>query len=144
MHSLAASSGVSEHFDFHSWVYDRGEMEALLGRCAVGVALYQPDPLNFTYYADPTKPKDYIGLGLPVVITDVPAIAQEVESAAAGVIVPYDSGRVAEVLIALLCDDALYRRRRDAATSMARQFDWSTIFAGAFARLRASRPVQIV
>jgi len=126
---------LANRFVFHGWVRDRQRMETLLGRCAVGVALYRPDPLNFSYYADPTKPKDYLGLGLPVLITDVPHVARDVVAARAGLMVEYEAAAVAKATIDLLTDNALYTVMRANALAFAQDYQWESVFSTALERL---------
>lgn len=55
----------------------------------LGLALYVPEvdgEPNFTYYADPAKPRDYLAYGLPMVITKVPFIHKDIEKYEAGLV----------------------------------------------------------
>ncbi|MDD5731014.1 MAG: glycosyltransferase, partial [Candidatus Omnitrophica bacterium] len=78
--------GLSRSVEFKGFVPDHKEVETLLSACAIGLALYEPDPQSLTWYTDPSKPKQYMACGLPVIITDVPWIAQEVKAKGLGLV----------------------------------------------------------
>lgn len=129
---LVNTLGLTERVRFTGYVPDHSEVERLLCGCAVGVAAYSPCPENFTFFADPGKPKVYLAAGLPVVITRVPQVAQEIHNQCAGLAIEYDADQLAEALHRLLTDDVLYRDLRDNAVRFAATFQWDKIFDLAF------------
>lgn len=55
----------------------------------LGIALFVPrvgGKINFSYYADPGKPRDYLASGLPMLITKVPAIYKDIKKYNAGIV----------------------------------------------------------
>jgi len=128
---LVAERGLEKHFEFVGLVTDRNRLNDELRQGGIGVAPYVPAPDSFTYFSDPTKPKDYMAFGLPVVITDVPHIAREIQNRGAGFVIRYDADELAERLISLLEDDSLYERCREAALAFAAQYNWDEIFGRA-------------
>jgi glycosyltransferase involved in cell wall biosynthesis len=124
---------LDSYFEFTGLITDRANLEKELMKGAIGIATYAPSPNNYTYFADPTKPKDYMAFGLPVIITDVPQIAKTIEKRKAGFVVKYDADDLAEKVILLLKDDQLYMEYRDNAVSFASEYDWNNIFEAAFA-----------
>jgi len=129
---LAEDLGVQKYFEFEGLITDRDIIEQKLRKAAIGVAPYVPFSDNFTYYSDPTKPKDYMAFGLPVIITDVPHIAKEIEERKVGFIIKYDSNMLAEKVLTLLKDDGLYQLYRQNAIEFASEYDWNKIFPRAF------------
>ena len=63
---------------FLGYIENHDEIEEIVSNCRVGIAPYVPDPNSFTWYADPGKPKVYLGCGIPVIITKVPEVAFEI------------------------------------------------------------------
>lgn len=53
----------------------------------IGIALYDVDPLNVTYYGDPAKIKQYMEFGLPIIMTDAAEAASNVKKFKAGIVV---------------------------------------------------------
>ncbi|MBN1114351.1 MAG: glycosyltransferase [Oligoflexia bacterium] len=98
----------------------------------VSVAPYMDDPNNYTYYADPTKPKEYLGCGLPMVITDVPWIAEEVKKRPMGVVCRYRREELAAACVKLLKDDEFYKACLNNALDFASRLSWESIYGEAF------------
>lgn len=117
---------------FFGFIEDHSELEKILTRCAIGVATYVTEPDNYSYFADPGKPKTYMACGLPVIITRVPDIAREIEANKAGFAIEYDAEELKSAFLKLLCDDKLYEEYRYNAINFAARFDWTEIFNTAF------------
>jgi glycosyltransferase involved in cell wall biosynthesis len=113
------------------FLYGPMNHEMILGTLpsfAVGLAPYRPSPDSITWYADPTKIKDYLSCGLPVIVTNVPEVASEVEKKRAGMIVEYSAEDLADAVIKLLGSSELEQFQRN-AYSMALEYDWSRLFS---------------
>jgi glycosyltransferase involved in cell wall biosynthesis len=118
---------------FTGFTEDHEALEHDVAESALALAPYRPDPLSFTRFADPTKIKTYLGCGVPIVLTDVPAIAATVVPAGAGTIVAYEAGALADAVIGYLIDPERLAAARDAAASLGSQFVWNRIFSEAMA-----------
>jgi len=119
------------------WVKFLGKMEhrklmQYLSTCGVALATYEPDPNNITYYADPTKPKEYLACRLPVITTKVPWIAKEIEKAPMGIAINYDKYELVNAITELLSDESFYEKCRENAMEFASKLDWNKIFGEAF------------
>lgn len=125
---LSIRLGVENIVEFFGYIPNHEEVERILCRCAVGLAPYVQDIKSFTYYADPGKPKVYLGCGLPVVITRFPLIANEIEKEGAGVVIDYDAEQLKGALLKLLKDDNFYQSARQKAVELSEKYDWSNIF----------------
>lgn len=102
----------------------------------VSVAPYMDDPNNYTYYADPTKPKEYLGCGLPVVITDVPWIAGEIAKRPMGIVCKYRREELAAACVKLLKDDEFYKICLKNALEYASTLSWDVIYDKAFGKMK--------
>ena len=131
--------GLLDKIRFTGFVEDHGEVERLLCSCAVGVAAYKPCPENFTFFTDPGKPKAYMAAGLPVVITRVPQVAEEIHKRGAGFAIDYDVEQLRDSVCRLLKEDQLYMSFRASAISFAKEFRWKNIFERAFEESRFGR-----
>jgi glycosyltransferase involved in cell wall biosynthesis len=107
-----------------------------LSRSWVALAPYQTDPANYTHYADPAKPKEYLACGIPVVITRVPWIAGPIAERPMGLVAEDNPQAVAEACRKLLDDLAFWRQCRAQALDFVRGLDWSTLFTQALGRLK--------
>jgi len=110
-------------------------MENMLARCAVAVALYERGDLesNFTYYADPGKIKDYLGAGLPVMLSNVPPNAREIEKAGCGIVIGDDKKEIAAAVVKFMSNESELKEYRRKTFLYVKQFDWNKIFNSAFA-----------
>lgn len=66
---------VQKQVDFVGFVKRHEDIEAMLSRCSLSIAMYdkydEKGNLSFTYFADPSKIKTYLACGLPVLLSDV-------------------------------------------------------------------------
>ena len=94
--------------------------------CGIAIAPYSSiDKNNFSFYADPGKVKFYLGCGLPIVITDVPLIAKDIEKNQSGLIAEYNSVDFCNKIIFILNNYDLFKRN---AIKFGKEFDWNVIF----------------
>jgi len=120
---------------FLGYIENPDEIDEIVAKCRVGIAPYVPDPDSFTWYADPGKPKIYLGCGIPVIITRVPEVALEISKREAGIAINYSSRELADAITKLLNDDVLYEKYRTNAVQFASELDWNTVFTQAFSNL---------
>jgi glycosyltransferase involved in cell wall biosynthesis len=123
---------------FHGYVADHRDAEGILARGSVAVAPYGQQEETFTRYADPGKLKAYLAAGLPIVLTDVPPNARELEREAGAELVADDPRAFADGISRALASPEQWRARRESALAYARRFDWNTLLAEALAKLRVS------
>jgi glycosyltransferase involved in cell wall biosynthesis len=129
--------GLDTAVEFHGFVEDHRDVERLLADASVGVAPYRISESSFTRFADPGKLKAYLAAGLPVVLTDVPPNARELEREAGAEIIPYDAGVLADAIVRSVAPD-VWDRRREAALAYARRFDWAVLLPDLLAELGLS------
>lgn len=124
---------LEENFEIHGPIESMNEIAKLMFKCGVALAPYYPaDKNNFSYYADAGKVKDYLGWGLPIVITDVPPIAKEVASKQAGVIAEYNVIDFADKLESIFSDTSALERFRSNAKTLGKQYSWKEIYSKVF------------
>ena len=123
---------------FHGFVPDHRDVEHVLAESSLAVAPYRVRDETFTRYADPGKLKAYVAAGLPVVLTDVPPNARELEREAGAEIVPDDAAALADAIWRGLAAPGRWRERRAAALTYAQRFDWERLLGDALAKLRLS------
>ncbi|HTB21326.1 MAG TPA: glycosyltransferase [bacterium] len=106
-----------------------------LPTCGVALATYTEDEDNIAHFADPTKPKEYLACGLPLVITKVPWTWEKVADPEKpmGVAIRYTREELVAAVDKLLGDGAFYGRCRRNALAWTRTLGWEAIFERAFA-----------
>jgi glycosyltransferase involved in cell wall biosynthesis len=103
-------------------------------RFGVAFAPYLDDPGSYTWWCDPTKPKEYLACGLPLIITKVPWIWERVADAKRplGVAIDYDKAQLVAAAVKLLGDQRFYWRCRRNALEFAASLAWDDIYDRAF------------
>lgn len=126
------SLDIEKFVQFTDYIEKHEEIENMLARCAVAVALYKEKDedgnLSFTYFADPAKIKSYLASGLPVFLTDVPYNAKELEKNRCGMIINHDKDKIANAVVDLMHNENRLEEYRGNAINYAKQFDWNNIF----------------
>ena len=128
---LVAERGLADRFIFHGFIKDEDEMLDVISRCAVAVAPWTQSEDNNILYADPGKPKLYMCLGVPCVITRGPDIARTIESAGAGLAVEYERTALEEALTKVLSDDSKWRGMRRRAAALGEGFTSEKLLSAA-------------
>lgn len=132
LEQLVAQKGLRKAVTFHGFIKSDATVERLVAKSALTLALYRKENDPFSYYADPGKLKVYLAAGVPVVLTDVPAVARAIARAKAGVLTEYDACSVANAITKLLKNPKQLLSYRAKARAFAKQFDWPVIFEKAF------------
>lgn len=108
---------------FKGFVENHREVEEILTRAGIGLAPYKPEPTSITYYADPGKIKLYLGCGLPIVTTSVPAISKIIKSSGAGEVIPYTKKGVLRAIRKILHSKKVYESYKKAAILLSENYD---------------------
>ena len=124
----ARQMGLLDKVSFTGYVEDHEMIESMLCECGIGLALYEPSATSFSWYADPSKPKQYMACGLPVIITKVPPVARIIQEEKAGIVVDYGKSDLVKALHILLDDREKYFKYRENAIELASGYNWNRIF----------------
>lgn len=128
-----AQSGGQDSVTWHGFISDHRQVETMLAGGAIAVAMYEPG--TFTQYTDPGKIKVYLAAGLPIVMTRVGAIADIIEQAGAGLVIPYQRTAFIEASSLLLTNKNRRETMRAAALKLAERYDWEVIFPAALGQV---------
>jgi glycosyltransferase involved in cell wall biosynthesis len=122
---------LSNYFKIYGPISSMGKAQDIMVKCGVAIAPYFPyDKNNFSYYADPGKVKDYLGCGLPIVITNVPPISKVINKKGAGLCSDYDSNSFAESISKIISGRYLYYHK--AAVKLGLEYSWNSIYNSLF------------
>ncbi len=122
---------IEDSVIFAGYMKSDKEMEQVSSRCACAVAPYDRNTDTWTLYADPAKIKNYLASGLPVILTDVPHNAYEIQRRRCGIVIDYNVHELAAAVVTMLSNESLLEEYRRNAYEYAKQFDWNNIFDGA-------------
>ncbi len=136
--NLAEKKGVKEIVNFHGWIKDRKELEELLSKGAVGLATFNTEILDDKVRnADPAKIKDYLLLGMPVIVTNAISVSRRkgIEESSCGIVINYNEDELVKAVVKLLKDETMLRQYRENALKYIKQYDYNNIFSEQFCRL---------
>jgi glycosyltransferase involved in cell wall biosynthesis len=122
-------NNLEQAVTYHGFLEDPEDAYEIMGRCAVGVAPFINDPKSFTAFADPSKFKAYLACGLPILTTEVPPNANELEKMAGAKIV--SSSAPAETFLEslneILAHYDTWKTVADSAFEYGQRFNWKNI-----------------
>jgi glycosyltransferase involved in cell wall biosynthesis len=131
--ALMKSLGLQKKVFFHGFIKEHSQLLAALPQYQIGLAPYLPDAANYSHWADPAKPKEYLASGLPVVITRVPWISHEIENRPMGIAIDYKKEELVDACVRLFKDHRLRTRCRNEGLRFTKHLDWDSIFSAALA-----------
>lgn len=132
---LTEKLSLNKYVTFLGYVESHEEMENRIAESGIAVALYDKKYDEFSYYADPGKIKNYLGAGVPILMTDVPYVAQQVAQEKCGFIVAYNVKALSETLSKFFSDEKMMQTYRLNALKFAKKYEWNTIFEKAFRQI---------
>lgn len=115
---------------FYGYVEKDNDMDKIIKNWSIGIATYAPLKWSEHYWTDPSKIKAYINQGLPVITTNVPEFAQEIQNSKAGIIIDYNSNR--EFINAVV---AIIKNKKDFANNalrLAEKYNYRNLYSKLF------------
>ena len=104
------------------------------------MVLYKPDDNNPSMYSEPSKPKEYIRLGIPVLSTlKGPNIGYEIEKYKAGFLVDYNPKSIAKVIIKILQDEKNYKKLAEGIIAFGKDYDYRKVNEKLFSEITRRR-----
>lgn len=124
--------GLFSRVNFYGFVSSSAQLDKILGRAILGLALYAPEKETATFFTDPGKIKDYLSYGLPIAVTRVPQIAAEIEQKEAGWVIDYTAQDLEKTLVGILTNPIELRRRAGNAQNLAKEYEWERVMDSVF------------
>jgi len=87
------------------------DVYAILKKSTIGLALYRTTS-PWTYYGDSMKTREYLSVGLPVIITDTCSTADDIKKEHVGVVIPESEKHLGRILASLLKNNKLLNTYR--------------------------------
>jgi len=125
---LSIELGVTEHCIFMGKIPDHRELENEIAKSCIAIAPYIKGLDKWTYYADPGKVKTYLACGLPVLLTDLPWNARDIQDNKCGAIIAENTADIVKNVLALMekKKNSIYRTN---AIKYSKKFNYATIFS---------------
>lgn len=125
---MVSKMGYEKNVKFLGTVSDPEKVDALIKESAIGLAPYKEDLNSLKTYNDTAKPKLYLSLGIPVVMTRSTLFSEELNQEQAGFAVSFDKQEWAKAIVQLLQDEAKLKTFRANALKLAKKYSWDQIF----------------
>lgn len=90
---------IDDQVYFPNRFFEDSELEEISKTCQFGIAVYDIDKTSATYYTDPGKVKTYSSLGLPVIMSNVSAIAPYVKEFESGKVIKKNDKELDDALL---------------------------------------------
>ncbi|RKY33484.1 MAG: hypothetical protein DRP68_02205 [Candidatus Omnitrophota bacterium] len=119
---------IEKYVEFKGPIYDQKALGKVLCSARVGIAPYKEEGNLRVYFADSTKPKVYLACGLPLIITKVAWIHEEVRNRNMGIVINYNKQELIDAVVKLLSDDIFYMICKRNAEKFILDLDWNRIF----------------
>jgi glycosyltransferase involved in cell wall biosynthesis len=130
LEELVKELGIKKFCTFTGKIPDHQKLEKKIAESGVAIAPYIAALDTWTYYADPGKVKTYLACGVPVLLTDLPWNAHDIEKKAAGKIISENSKKIAKVIIDMMQQKNGQTYRKN-ATQFAQSFSYDELFKSA-------------
>lgn len=125
---LSKKLGVSNNVIFHGWIKDRAKLEKILLDGSVGIATFNTTILDEKVKnADPGKIKDYMMMGMPIIVTRAISYYEQIEKQKCGIVIDYNPDQLAQAVIKLLTNKKLLEEYRANALKYIKKYDWNNI-----------------
>ncbi|MBW6441964.1 glycosyltransferase, partial [Patescibacteria group bacterium] len=120
---------IEKYVDFLGKIEKNEDLEEEIAKSCVAIAPYISKLDTWTKYADPGKVKTYLACGVPVLLTNVPWNAGEIENMGCGKIIEENVASIASNFIKL-SDQNSNQKARNECFLYAKKFDYGNLFEG--------------
>jgi len=127
---LANEENVLDYVHFYGYVPEMNKAYEILSHCALGLALYKPTKGNVSLIAQPAKPREYIKVGLPVLVSKGgPSLGKDLVKKGAGLECEFNEISVSEIIKEVLTNNILYEDLQSHVRKYAASLDYYKCFA---------------
>jgi len=124
---LTRKLGLEKYVTFTGYL-DDNETKQKIAKAHIAVAPYNRKEDIFTFYADPGKVKYYLSLGIPLIITDVPLVAKDLEKEKCGLVINDNEKELSKAVEKFFSDLNFSIDYRRNALKYAEKFSWDKVY----------------
>lgn len=135
--NLATKLKVYRSITFHGWVRERERVKELMRDGVLGLAPFAMDSYSYDEVknADPSKIKEYLVTGIPIIVTKAVSSYNQIQEARCGLAIDYSVRELVGAIKFLLKNYEQYAKYRVNALSYVKQFDYNILFGKALGRV---------
>ena len=120
--------GLTKNIIFKGWIYNAKEIYSILQKSNFAFATYVKKDISFTQYSDPTKIKDYLSCGLPIIATNTFHNAVELKKNCLILLKKENSVHLSKIIINTLKDQRKINQMRKNCFMYISNYNWAEIF----------------
>jgi glycosyltransferase involved in cell wall biosynthesis len=124
---MARALHIEKYCQFMGQINDPLRIERELAQSTVAVAPYIKKMDYIVYYADPAKIKTYLACGVPIVLTDIPWNARDIEEKKCGIVVDETPDDLIGAILHLMKPN-INEKYRENTKHYSKKFDYENIF----------------
>lgn len=127
---------IEKYITFHGWIKEKEKIQSIASDAAIGIATFNTDESSIEVKnADPSKVKEYLSMGLPVITTNVLPNYKDLEKNNCAVVIPYSIEALIKAIEMLLTNKKLLQIYKENAFQYVARFDYPILFAKALDRV---------
>lgn len=115
--------------EFHGYIQTDNQIRNILSSCHIGIATYIPEKGNVSYYGDPSKIKQYLSVGLPVITTNVFEFSKEITESKAGIVIPYQEKKLLMAITTIMKNYSKYKKN---SLRLAKKYTYTNLYEKIF------------
>jgi glycosyltransferase involved in cell wall biosynthesis len=121
--------GLMKNIIFKGWIYKTKEIHSILNKSNFAFATYIKKDISFTQYSDPTKIKDYLSCGLPIIATDTFHNAAELKKKNCLILLEKENAvHLSKIIINALVNQKKINQMRKNCYMYISNYNWAKIF----------------
>lgn len=124
--AMAKKLGISKKVVFYGFVVDPS---SIVKGWNIGIALYQNSKQNFSIYSEPSKIKNYLSFGLPVITTKATYFYDELEEYNAGIAIEENTKALAKATLSISSN---YIKYSDGVKKIQKKYEYSGWYSKKF------------
>jgi glycosyltransferase involved in cell wall biosynthesis len=99
----------------------------------IGIALYEDSDCNLSKYCEPTKLKNYLSYGLPVITTNTTYFSKEIKESGVGIVVDENTDSLGLAVKDIILNYSKYQQR---AGELLKKYEYTSWYNKKFAFMR--------
>lgn len=123
------AKGMKKRVHFWGLVQDDAKIKRIVARWSIGLAPYDPQTTNMTYYGEPSKVKFYLEYQLPVIMTKITHLYKEIEKYHAGITMEYTTD---SLLRAIALVQKRYPQIYKGVLQLSQQYEYNHLYNQSF------------
>jgi len=132
--TLARKNKVDGYINFVGYLETQEEVEKVVSKNVIALAIYDEKLDIWSKYADPSKIKTYLSCGCPVITTSLTHMAEEIIKKKAGIIVDTNPDSIATAVTNFLLNIEKTKVYRKNARKLSEDYDWENILDSALCK----------